>query len=128
MLRNASEMILVPKNIFSLKILNFVQCFVECKESLADGSFEESIRLCSCMFLEYENFVAYRPLKTAEYCISTQGRASRPRKQTVLLSDCNRGVTAQGRHRLAGPAVTFRQKAALRLLEVGIEEADSARC
>ncbi len=28
---------LVPENIFSLKILNFVQSFVECKVSLADG-------------------------------------------------------------------------------------------
>jgi hypothetical protein len=39
MLKNASEVTLVPKNIFSLKILNFVQSFVECKVSLADGIF-----------------------------------------------------------------------------------------
>ncbi len=37
MLKNASDVILVPKNIFFLKILNFVQSFVECKVSLADG-------------------------------------------------------------------------------------------
>jgi hypothetical protein len=35
--KNASEVTLVPKNIF-LQILNFVQSFVECKVSLADGS------------------------------------------------------------------------------------------
>jgi hypothetical protein len=39
MLKNASEVTLVPKNdFFSLKILNFVQSFVECKVSLADGT------------------------------------------------------------------------------------------
>jgi hypothetical protein len=38
LLKNASEVILVPKNIFFLKILNLVQSFVECKESLADGT------------------------------------------------------------------------------------------
>ncbi len=37
MIKNASEVTLVPKNIFMLKILNFVQSFVECKVSLADG-------------------------------------------------------------------------------------------
>jgi hypothetical protein len=38
MLKNASEVTLVPKKIFfSLKILNFVQSFMECKASLADG-------------------------------------------------------------------------------------------
>jgi hypothetical protein len=37
MLKNASEVILVPKNISFLKILKFVQSFVECKGSLADG-------------------------------------------------------------------------------------------
>jgi hypothetical protein len=39
MLKNASDVILVPKNIFFLTILNFVQSFVECKVSLADGTF-----------------------------------------------------------------------------------------
>jgi hypothetical protein len=38
MLKNVSEVTLVTKNIFSLKILNFVQSFVECKVSLADGT------------------------------------------------------------------------------------------
>jgi hypothetical protein len=38
MLQNASEGILVPKDIFFLKILNFVQSFVDCKVSLADGN------------------------------------------------------------------------------------------
>jgi hypothetical protein len=38
-LRNVSEVTLVPKNIFFLKILNFLQSFVEFKVSLADGSF-----------------------------------------------------------------------------------------
>jgi hypothetical protein len=37
MLKNASEVSLVPINIFSLKILKFVQSFVDCKVSLADG-------------------------------------------------------------------------------------------
>jgi hypothetical protein len=37
MLKNASDVTLVPKNIFNLKILNFGQSFVECKVSLADG-------------------------------------------------------------------------------------------
>jgi hypothetical protein len=39
MLKNVSKVILVTKNIFFLKILNFVQSFVECKVSLADGIF-----------------------------------------------------------------------------------------
>jgi hypothetical protein len=38
--KNASEVILVPKNIVFLKFLNFVQSFVECKVSLAGGNFE----------------------------------------------------------------------------------------
>jgi hypothetical protein len=38
MLKNSSWKSLVPTNIFSLKIFNFVQSFVECKVSLADGS------------------------------------------------------------------------------------------
>ncbi len=38
MLKNVSEVILVTKNIFFLKIVNFVQSFVECKVSLADGT------------------------------------------------------------------------------------------
>jgi hypothetical protein len=37
LLKNASEVTLVLKNIFFLKILNLVQSFVECKVSLADG-------------------------------------------------------------------------------------------
>jgi hypothetical protein len=37
MLKNASKITLVPKDIFSLKILNFVQSFVMCKVSLADA-------------------------------------------------------------------------------------------
>jgi hypothetical protein len=46
MLENASsEVTLVPKNIFFLKMLDFVQSFVECKVSLADGiSLSEYIR------------------------------------------------------------------------------------
>jgi hypothetical protein len=39
MLKNASEVTLVPKDIHFLKILNFVQSFVECKVSLSDGKF-----------------------------------------------------------------------------------------
>ncbi len=39
MLKNASEVTLVPKNIIFLKTLDFVQSFVECKVSLADGTF-----------------------------------------------------------------------------------------
>jgi hypothetical protein len=38
LLKNASEVTLVTKNIFFLKILNLVQSFVECKVSLADGN------------------------------------------------------------------------------------------
>ncbi len=38
MLKNASEVTLGPRIIFFLKILNFVQSFVKCKVSLADGS------------------------------------------------------------------------------------------
>jgi hypothetical protein len=38
MLKNVSEVTLVTKSIFFLKILNLVQSFVECKVSLADGS------------------------------------------------------------------------------------------
>jgi hypothetical protein len=38
MLKNASEVTLVPKKyFFFLKFLNFVQSFVGCKVSLADG-------------------------------------------------------------------------------------------
>jgi hypothetical protein len=37
MRKNASEVTLVPRNFFFLKILNFVQSFVQCKVSLADG-------------------------------------------------------------------------------------------
>jgi hypothetical protein len=37
MLKNDSEVTVVPKNIVFLKILKFVQSFVECKVSLADG-------------------------------------------------------------------------------------------
>jgi hypothetical protein len=36
MLKNASQVTLAQKNISFLKILNFVQSFVECKVSLAD--------------------------------------------------------------------------------------------
>jgi hypothetical protein len=39
MLKNASEVTLVPKNIFFLRILNLMQSFVECKVNLADGTF-----------------------------------------------------------------------------------------
>jgi hypothetical protein len=39
MLTNASEVTLVPNDLFFLKILNFLQSFVECKVSLADGIF-----------------------------------------------------------------------------------------
>ncbi len=39
MLKNASEVTLLPKNIVFLKILNFVQSFVKDKVSLADGTF-----------------------------------------------------------------------------------------
>ncbi len=38
MFKNASEVTLVSKNIYFLKILNFVQSFVECEVSLADGT------------------------------------------------------------------------------------------
>jgi hypothetical protein len=38
LLKNASEVTLVPKDFFP-KMLDFVQSFVECKVSLADGNF-----------------------------------------------------------------------------------------
>ncbi len=38
MLKNVSEVTLVTKNTSFLNILNFVQSFVECKVSQADGS------------------------------------------------------------------------------------------
>jgi hypothetical protein len=38
MLKNASEVTLVPKNIFLEKMLDFVQSFVECKVCLPDGA------------------------------------------------------------------------------------------
>ncbi len=38
MLKNASEVTLVPKIFFFLKIFNFVKSFVGCKVSLTDGS------------------------------------------------------------------------------------------
>jgi hypothetical protein len=38
MLKNPSEVALVPKNIFFLKILNLAQSFAKCKVSLAGGS------------------------------------------------------------------------------------------
>jgi hypothetical protein len=38
MLKNASEVTLVPKILFFLKILNLAQSFIECKVSPADGS------------------------------------------------------------------------------------------
>ncbi len=38
MLKNVSEVTLVTNDTFFLKILNFVQSFVECKVSLADGT------------------------------------------------------------------------------------------
>jgi hypothetical protein len=44
LLKNASEVTLVPKIIVFLKILNLVQSFVECKVSLADGSFLANAR------------------------------------------------------------------------------------
>jgi hypothetical protein len=43
MLKNASEVTLVPKIFFFLIILNFVQSFVECKVSLPDGELWEKI-------------------------------------------------------------------------------------
>jgi hypothetical protein len=48
MLKNASEVTFVPKNIFFLKILNQVQSFVECKVSLADGFKEQSYPVTLC--------------------------------------------------------------------------------
>jgi hypothetical protein len=38
MLVNASDVTLVPKNMFFLKIMNLGQNFVECKVSLADST------------------------------------------------------------------------------------------
>jgi hypothetical protein len=43
MLKNASEVTLVPKIFFFLKILKFVQSFVECKVSQADGAIFSSL-------------------------------------------------------------------------------------
>ncbi len=50
MLKNASEVTLVPKKIFFLlKDLNFLQSFVEYKVSLADGIFKNLPLLKNCM-------------------------------------------------------------------------------
>jgi hypothetical protein len=57
LLKNASEVSLVPKNIFFLKILNLVQSFVECKVSLADGTVRtfnvKKTSLCSVIIVFY---------------------------------------------------------------------------
>jgi hypothetical protein len=47
--KNVSEVTLVPKDIFFLKVLNFVQSLVECKVSLADG-IVMSLVSCSPLF------------------------------------------------------------------------------
>ncbi len=52
MLKNASEVTLVPKNIFFLKIVNIVESFVECKVSLADGIY---VTTCSLWLLKRES-------------------------------------------------------------------------
>jgi hypothetical protein len=44
MLNNASEVTLVPKGWFFLKIFTVVQSFVECKVSLADGITEITVK------------------------------------------------------------------------------------
>jgi hypothetical protein len=53
MLKNASEVIIVPKkkNFFFLKIVNFVQSFLECKVSLADGTYLGKMKSSSLMNL-----------------------------------------------------------------------------
>jgi hypothetical protein len=53
MLKNVSEVILVTKNIFFLKILNFVQSFVECNVSLADGTLVETTHPGSTVDFKY---------------------------------------------------------------------------
>ncbi len=60
MLKNVSEVILVTKNIFFLKILNFVQSFVECKVSLADGTV-----ICRSLVLQRLQEVAHYPLTSS---------------------------------------------------------------
>jgi hypothetical protein len=47
MLKNVSEITLEPKKKKILKILNFVQSFVECKVGLADGTRAGLRRKCS---------------------------------------------------------------------------------
>jgi hypothetical protein len=63
MLKNASEVTLVPKNIFFLKILNFMQSFVECKVSLADGFKVEFIEVSMSqgflLFVQSYSFLCY---------------------------------------------------------------------
>jgi hypothetical protein len=60
MLKNASEGNLNTKNIFFLKILNFVQSFVQCKVSLADGTLKGFFE--SLLSVLYSNHVAFFPL------------------------------------------------------------------
>jgi hypothetical protein len=50
MLKNVSEVALVTKNIFFLKILNFVQSFGECKVSLADGMYVKEALSANTLF------------------------------------------------------------------------------
>ncbi len=54
MLKNVSEVTLVTTNIFFLKILNFVQSFVECKVSLADGTI-----WCVLLCRSYGTIISY---------------------------------------------------------------------
>ncbi len=58
LLKNASEVTLVPKKFFFLKILNLVRSIVECKVSLADGIFQfaEQVRDDSKMLLQFSAF------------------------------------------------------------------------
>jgi hypothetical protein len=70
MLKNASEGILAPKNTFFLKILNFVQSFVDCKVSLADGSSRHTWVLnCSAVrsTSSSRSFIFHLPFQTINY-------------------------------------------------------------
>jgi hypothetical protein len=120
MLKNASEVTLVPKNVFFLKSLNLVQSFVECKVSLADGSStfccSESASQCQ---VEAELMLIY--LKVKSICpqhrqfIALHVTKRPPAPQTtfifrfpchsmkqVLLANCNKYEVASHTFLLSG--------------------------
>jgi hypothetical protein len=69
MLKNASEVTLLPNYFFFLEIFNFVQSFVEFKVSLSDGM---NLRLEFCISDEFLN---YKHLYFWWFLVTNQGGA-----------------------------------------------------